>query len=335
MNNEKKPRILVSGRVSAFSGIGIIQEELYGYLKKQGYEIVEIHVSRLGNNGVIGNLILVIDQLLMRNKSKADLFISTTSPLPLFMKVPTISFVYDLRWKRVRTFISKFYRQIDLINSLRKSKSVICISSRVQEELSPFKHSEKVKMIHLGPGQISEEIQRRDIPSREAGTILLIGKAKHKNNENAVELISHLSPRFCNKVIAVSVSNETVEKLGQLSGNIDVELYEGITPLALADLYSRSEFALQLGAEEGFGLAYVEAISCGTIPVVIDQKLTRELLGGAAIFLADSDPKSMAEQLMRGKKPSNTSIIKVADKYSWSHFCKSVETEMKKLLQDS
>lgn len=74
---------------------------------------------------------------------------------------------------------------------------------------------------------------------------------------------------------------------------------EGLSELALLDVYQRATVFAYPSWAEGFGLPPLEAMSCGTPVVVSDLPVHREVCFDAALFVPPGSPEAIAEAISR------------------------------------
>ena len=91
-----------------------------------------------------------------------------------------------------------------------------------------------------------------------------------------------------------STQRELAARLGILD-RITVTPF--IEPPLLAALYRNADLLLLPSAAEGFGLPMLEAMACGTLPVVADLPVLREVGGDAALFIEDDSPAGWASAI--------------------------------------
>ncbi|WP_157981607.1 glycosyltransferase [Protaetiibacter intestinalis] len=156
--------------------------------------------------------------------------------------------------------------------------------------------------------------------------MLLIGGGAHKRNELAARVLAR-RPAWCKSVVGVGLSPQARTLLD--------DAYPGATEWVvrptdeqLIDLYRSAEFFLFLGTEEGFGLPYIEALSSGCIVIAVDQPLTRELLGEAAVLVIDGDARDIESQLKHRAWPPLMERRKLAARFSWRAFAEHVRDEL-------
>ncbi|HZT96638.1 MAG TPA: glycosyltransferase [Chloroflexota bacterium] len=80
----------------------------------------------------------------------------------------------------------------------------------------------------------------------------------------------------------------------------NVEVRDHIPDAQLGDLYSRGSVYVQASAHESFGLAVIEAMSRGMIPVVSSRGALPEIAGDDAVYVDETDVTSVAEGVRDG-----------------------------------
>ena len=68
---------------------------------------------------------------------------------------------------------------------------------------------------------------------------------------------------------------------------------------------------------EGFGIAPLEALSCGTPVAVSDIPVMREVLGDAAIYFDPEDERRIADVMMGLNRTNKVVEQKTLTRYSW------------------
>lgn len=113
---------------------------------------------------------------------------------------------------------------------------------------------------------------------------------------------------------------EQINRLG--IGNSMIHL-KGLERTTIAALYRQASVVLLTSEAEGFGLPVIEALACGTMIVVSDIPVLREVGGSAAVYCPVEDISTWVntvEQLLGN--PSNAPSLDIrltqAQKYSWS-----------------
>jgi glycosyltransferase involved in cell wall biosynthesis len=221
------------------------------------------------------------------------------------------------------------YRRADLAHLVRRSATVIAISERTRIDiLDLFPEAEsKVKVVHLGPGNVKPD----SFSSGEAGTVLLVGRAKHKRNELAARAICLSRPPWAQKFIGLNVSDDVRSTLEVCFGRHNCEWRSVVDDATAESLYVRAAIFVNLSMEEGFGLPFVEALAAGCQVIAIRQTLTETLLDGDALLIEDGHTQLIAEQLAeigRREWPTASQRRARADTYSWDATSALVESHL-------
>ena len=312
-------RVAVSGLVTPYSGIGVMQRKLYPRLESLGLDLIELP-SRQPGSGRLARIGALAGSTFVSLPKDVDHFLSVVTPFPVTLKIPTTTFVYDLRWLRGRSSLSRAYRARDLRRAIRGSEELVAISERTAGDLIAFDPGAAAVVAHLGPGQF-DSTEFRASSSRD---VMLVGAAKHKRNEMAAELIAAMPDGWVGSVFGVNVSPETVSILEDALGPSRCHWHANITTAQMNDIYRKCGISFQLSVEEGFGLPYIEALAAGQVVVAIDQPLTREVLGSAAILLQEQSVVEMVDQLVNAALPDEAARKTVAAKYSWDDFSTNI-----------
>ena len=306
-------RISVSGLVRDGSGIGILQRKLYPELERLGVELEPLPSRDRGSrprdrvSGMAAGALSV---------PQGQAYLSTVSPLPIRVSVPIVAYVYDVRWRHTRGRAARIYRQADFRRTMRCADRILTLSEAIATEIADLAPSSahKIRVIHCGPGQVAGVCFAPKI----SGKVVLIGSDAHKQNERAIRALLNAQPPWLTEVVGInvseaaraSVSGHDLESVFSFRSHLDEG--EFLAELGSADFY------LNLGTNEGFGLPYIEALSLGCQVIVMDQPLTREILGQSGILLRPGPDDVIAAQLAHIAKVDEPVRRMVAESYSWS-----------------
>lgn len=275
--------VAVLGQLQDPSGAGLVHQQLAHHLTPGLPGLRLVHAEPLYDR---------VPSLLRRSMGRAggaDAVVWTSSPLPWRVVRGAALFVvvFDLRWLWTRGLAARAYRAADLARRLHRSRGVLTISETIAAQLALLT-SKPVAVLPMGPGQFEGHAQP---PPRNTKTIVLIGNATHKRNEEAARLLcaSELV-RETYSVVGVRISDECARILraGLPEGCVTVH---GIVPsLALAEILAGASTYLSLSTTEGFGFPYIEAAYFGSDVVAPDLPLTREVLGANAQLVGRVTP---------------------------------------------
>ncbi|KHQ50176.1 Glycosyl transferase, group 1 [Mameliella alba] len=122
----------------------------------------------------------------------------------------------------------------------------------------------------------------------------LDSKQRHKGHDRVIPLLADLArdvPNLTYVVAGTGDDRERLEALARDTGAGDLVRFLGFVPDAdLADLYRASDLYVMPSHGEGFGIAFVEAMCCGTPALGLD-------VGGAGDALRDGElGRAVAEE---------------------------------------
>jgi glycosyltransferase involved in cell wall biosynthesis len=317
-NSGRATRVASSGLVSEYTGIGVVQRMLFPRLDRLGLH-VDVGPPRDEHRNDLSKYAAVLAALLHR--PEADVFLAMVPPAPMTQRSPLVTVVHDLRWIRTRSAAARSYRRIDLQHAAARSRYLITVSDRTAGDLAAVvpKQAYKIRTVSLGPGQVEAAF----FEPRPEGRLLLLGAGRHKRNELAASLLVASKPHWLGEIVTVGVSPDTLEILRNPGGDLRVRTYDRVDTPALISLLRSCSWYMHLGVEEGFGLPFLEALACGCQVVAIDQPVTREVLGDAAILLTDGDRQHLAEQVRElSPVPTDTRRRRVSSS-SWDSCARS------------
>lgn len=217
-----------------------------------------------------------------------DVVISAGTPLPLGLTGAAIlPIIYDLRWRDTRGPVGRAYRKAELQRLLRRSCKLLTISETVAGQLEHYAAARdlQVCVLPMGPGQF----QGYPIPApHDSRTVILVGGARRKRNEEAAELLGLANRRAPISVIGASVSPATQKLLQRSIPSQRLTLIDRPDTDELHRAFTMASTYLALGTDEGFGLPYVEAAYHGCDIVTPCTALSREVVGPDGLLLAQT-----------------------------------------------
>ena len=151
------------------TGVGVLQRELYKRLRERG---VQLSVPPRPRNRALwavqsfGRIV---------GPSYAAALVCAT-PAPFAVRVPSVAFVHDLRWRRTRGRVPRLYRYLDLRRTVARADQIFAVSSTTREELLQLfpQAAAKCRVLHHGPGVVGPG----DFADGEVGSVLLAGKPR-------------------------------------------------------------------------------------------------------------------------------------------------------------
>ena len=218
------------------------------------------------------------------------------------------------------------------VKVMEKADKIIAISEHTKKDIVENLDVDErdVKVVYQGvdtemyyPVERDEEVLRKY--GIEGDYLLYVGAEKdRKNFDGTLRIFSKILEERP-ELTLVKVGSpgrqryrdkhkDLVKKLGieddvNFTGFVDQE--------DLNQIYSSAEALLQLSHYEGFGRAPLEAMSCGTLPIVADRTSLPEVVGDLGVKIdMDENPE---EQILESLEEETVSdeLIKRAGKFNW------------------
>jgi glycosyltransferase involved in cell wall biosynthesis len=318
-------RVAASGLARPDTGIGVIQRKLYPRLCDASCVLSLMRTRDFGlapfqrARGVASGLLAA---------PQGEVLLSLTAPLPLRCGARTVAFVHDLRWRRWRNGAGAVYRAADLRRTMAVADRVVTNSRTTARELAEFAPDDawKVHVAHLGPGQFDAPM----FSEATSGRLLLLGGGQHKRNELAVSSLTAARVPWLSEIVAVGVNTRALELLRNCPYRWTMR--ERLTSAELAREFQDAQYFMHMGMDEGFGLPYIEALAFGCEVIVMEQPLTRELLGDAAVRLRDGSADEVAAQLASVPSVPPDVRRQTANRYTWDHFAAEIAGHLRSVL---
>lgn len=304
----------VSGPVRANSGVGVIQREIYPRLARRARVVESVSRDLPGRYGTARGLVL---GLLPPRRTPGG-YVAMVSPLPFRTPKPLVYIVHDLRWLREGNALKRLYRRWDLARAVRRSAALLCVSDQTRRELLEHfpQAASTARAVWLGPGLVGDGAWSDGVPGR----LLLVGGAPRKRNELAARVISLLPAGTVTSVLGIGISDEAAAVARAALGDGNVEVRGRVDDDEMRQAFADAQFYVHLGTDEGFGLPFVEALKSGTTVVAVDQPLTREVLGDAAILVPPVFEAEAVAHAWATATPASAETREArAAMFSWDH----------------
>lgn len=129
---------------------------------------------------------------------------------------------------------------------------------------------------------------------------------------------------------------ETQEKIERLGLGDAITFREDIPNEAAPALYSMATALVMPSHYEGFGLPALEAMACGTVPIVSNCSSLPEVVGDVGIMVDPADPQALANAMERAfadpvwRSQQETLGIERAKRFTWESVARSTLAVYKK-----
>lgn len=157
-----------------------------------------------------------------------------------------------------------------------------------------FRSHRNVQVVPFGV----EHERARDERKFDAFTVLFVGQLRpYKGVDVLLRAIARL-PGVRLKIAGRGYAERALR--AQARGLDNIEFLGGVSDDALWSLYARSHVLAQPSTEmEFFGLAMLEGMASGCVPVISDLPGPSEVLGGAGLVVAHGDDAALAAAIAR------------------------------------
>lgn len=316
----------------------------------------------LGKSAIIRILVRVLRVLwlqflypfsraLRRNNSSLLLLAHESAPFPWW---PQVAVVHDLNALRTDTGANGVFRRIHhqfWLSGLNRCKKVIAISESTRNDILRVcpKLADRISVIHEGvdrsvfhdrstenDGRVVKHLVGRDKYLVYVGTLL-----GHKNVPFLVQVLQQLNSRSKDRIKLLLVGNHAESERDELlqiarERGVDEDLiFAGfLSDADLACILRNCSCFLFASLNEGFGLAPVEAMSCGAPVVSSNKGSLPEVLSTGAILLEPKSPvewSGVVEELLNDESKSlkwQERGISRAKELSWSETARQTLAEV-------
>jgi len=272
-----------------------------------------------------------------------DLLIASNYTLPFFNKWKSIVFEHDISFVTHPEWFSKkeaLMRKYLVKRSLKKSTSIVAVSEFSKNEIvKNFNiNPEKIKVLLHGVEDKFQRSLENDIYEwkeqkglRDKKIIGYLGSIFNRRNipllVESVDLIRKELPETILYVIGKDLTHPP-QNIAHVLNRDWIRWDTAIKDVELPLFYSSIDAFAYLSEYEGFGLPPLEALACGTVPVLLSETSLREIYTDMAIMVDSLDVHKIKEALItaikdEGKKQDVLSrFSEKRPQFSWSKIAK-------------
>lgn len=198
-------------------------------------------------------------------------------------------------------FPDNFPRQTQFFKSvmprlIARSRAVFVVSEFTKREVLNFFDIDEGKVF-----VVPNVFDCRDVqiarPADKRDFLLVVGcHLPHKNIEEILKVAALWSDRYVLKIVGATgyYGDRIRARVREMGLETNVEFLPFVAEAELDLLYRQAAALLYPSTIEGFGLPPLEALARGTLPIVSDIPVHREVLGEAAIFVTLGDNAAWA-----------------------------------------
>ncbi|MBZ0277878.1 MAG: glycosyltransferase family 4 protein [Anaerolineae bacterium] len=251
--------------------------------------------------------------------------------------------VHDLNFLHYPDFLtaeSRRYYNGNIERAVRQADHILVVSEATKSDL--------ITMLGVPPDKISvhflgvderfkpmspssrEQFHREfDLPS---GYILFVGTFEPRKNITgllaAYQDLRSKMPDAPPIVLAGRrgwLFDETMAHIRQMKLDAHILWRENIPDNALPALYNGARVLVMPSFYEGFGLPALEAMACGTVPIVSNRSSLPEVVGDVGLQINPDDPATLTQALYQAltddpwRETMQASALKRASRFTWEY----------------
>ncbi|MEO0565731.1 MAG: glycosyltransferase family 1 protein, partial [Chloroflexota bacterium] len=132
---------------------------------------------------------------------------------------------------------------------------------------------------------------------------------------------------------------ETMQTIEELNLNKNVYWREKVSQQDLAALYTGALVHLMPSFYEGFGLPALEAMACGTVPIVSHRSSLPEVVGNVGYQIDPDDPQSIADAIehaitdVNWRMSHESLALERAKQFSWAKTAAVAQQVYEKVME--
>ena len=274
-------------------------------------------------------------------KAKTALVYSPSTHGSLFLKNQIIT-IHDLiainfpTQYKFQYYYFKYY--VPLL--IKKAKCIVAISEFTKKEIEKYYKIDpsKIKVIYNGISFSETKYSENEVKIladlvEDKPFFVCIGASfSHKNIETllqSIKIVENLDVRY----VIIGRNNKYFKRLIELAKELNLDnivFLNYISDELLALLYTRALANIYISLYEGFGYPPMEAARFGTISVISDIPVLKEIYGESMLYVNPTDILEIANRLIDivNSPISKNEVFErtnyLFSKYSWDNTIKSV-----------
>lgn len=270
---------------------------------------------------------------------RPDILLAPNYTLPFLYGGPALLFEHDI------SFVShpEWYSRRDVLktrclvpHSLKRAAAVLTESEFSRQEILdhfPFVGEDKIRVLYPGlenrfrrQGQEAISGWKAQKGLQGKTVIGFLGSIFNRRHipelVAAVRLIRMTDEEVCLYLVGRDRTSPSQDIAG-LTGEDWIRWEEGLGDEDLPLFYSACDVFAYLSDYEGFGLPPLEALACGTVPVVLDRTSLSEVYTGMAVMADQAEPGVIRDSLETalGNETKRAALLAAFEerrhRYSW------------------
>ena len=245
--------------------------------------------------------------------------------------------------KSFSKFFRKYYKFLMPIN-IKRADKIITVSEFSKSEIIKHypKAKNKIEVIHLGIDKKFKKLKN----IKKKNQILYVGSLNERKNFSGVIKVYELLNNKNLKLVIVgnfsnnfNINDDNKKLLENAYKNKNIEFKQNINNDELVKIYNESKLLLFPSFYEGFGLAPLEAMACGT-PVITSNVSSLPEVGGDAVIYCNpydvEDIKNKIEMVLNDENLQKQMIekgLKRTKLFTWEKAAKEHLKVFKKVLE--
>lgn len=235
--------------------------------------------------------------------------------------MPTVVTVHDFIYERYQNGLRQWVHTTQKNSAIRAAQAVICISESTKNDLLEFVGETPGQTIHVIHNGVSDVFQNLHLGPAVTPYVLFVGqRGGYKNFNLVLKSIAHLPDMELHCVGGGPIRSEELHGVPE-SLRSRIHHLGFVTDRELNILYNQAVCLVYPSSYEGFGIPVVEAMRAGCPVVSAECKAVLEIGGDALTIVAGSNPRDMAEGILKTLSSERSHLIEkgfsVAQDYSW------------------
>lgn len=252
---------------------------------------------------------------------KSSVFHSSYYRQPNKSKIPAVVTVHDFIYERYQHGFRQWVHTIQKNSAIRAAQAVICISESTKNDLLEFVGETPGQTIYVIHNGVSDVFQNLNLEPAITPYVLFVGqRGGYKNFSLVLKAIAHLPDLELHCVGGGLIRSEELNGVPE-SVRSRIHHLGFVTDQELNVLYNQALCLVYPSSYEGFGIPVVEAMRAGCPVVSADCKAVLEVGRDALTIVAGSDPRDMAEGILKTVSSERVNLVQkglaVSQGYSW------------------